>query len=426
MSNPNLQSDLKDNWVEREVVMPPDVNNWSQNINNLNKMMPVYASTGCFYTATFEENVYNLVPLSFEDNSQNVNPSSYLDGMVVEFKIPENNNGTCFINVNGLGQKSIKNIDNTDLVINQLNKDQYIKLRYNKTQDCFIIDTSSNVNRDLSNLTEKGEKHFLNKTQITNCILSAPNGVATFSGLNITLKQGLKMLYSNGRNIDKTLKNGELTLDSDSIIDLSAHSGQTFDFELMFGCNINDSYLSQNYQESDVAPTNISGGNQIYLNTTENQMYFYNLGSSSWDKKTFIKLGQGKLENGVITSFTPYQPVELLKRSDKVEISKWSHSSNKFDNITLASTAQDFITGSTYTLPANGVFVVGYTTATKNNAWLYLINYMNNNTTQQGASTGTGMNQNMRGKKGDVIFYSWFGAKAGAIEGKFIYDEGEL
>src|SRR5699024_7277973 len=109
----------------------------------------------------------------------------------------------------------------------------------------------------------------------------------------------------------------------DTILDLSSYSGQTFDFELMFGCNINDSYLSQNYQESDVTPTNISGFNQIYLNTTENQMYFYFSSSSSWEKRTLIKLGKGKLENGVVTSFIPYQPVELLKRSDKAEIVSW-------------------------------------------------------------------------------------------------------
>ena len=164
--------------------------------------------------------------------------------------------------------------------------------------------------------TNEAISENLNKTQITNCILSAPNGVATFSGSNITLKQGLKMLYPNGRNIDKTLKNGELTLDSDTILDLSAYSGQTFDFELMFGCNINASFLSQNYQESDIAPTTIYGSNQIYLNTVENQMYFYYSSTSSWVGKTLIKLGKGRLENGVIVSLTPYQPVELIKRTD--------------------------------------------------------------------------------------------------------------
>ena len=229
--------------------------------------------------------------------------------------------------------------------------------------------SGANADTDLSNLTPTGEKHFLNKTQITNCILEAPNGVATFSGSNITLKQGLTMLYPNGRNADGTLKNGELTLDSDTILDLSSYSGQTFDFELMFGCNINDSYLSQNYQESDVVPTNFSGMNQIYLNTTENQMYFYISSSSSWEKRTFIKLGKGKLENGVVTSFTPYQPVELLKRSDKEEIASWSFPSGSFQ--TLSTPVQ----GSLYTATQDGYFVLS---AFTNKTYGYIaLNYDN-------------------------------------------------
>ena len=218
---------------------------------------------------------------------------------------------------------------------------------------------ANNANQDLSNISEAGKEviretagsdYHLTQNQITNCILSAPNGVATFSGSNITLKQGLTMLYPNGRNADGTLKNGELTLDSDTILDLSSYSGQTFDFELMFGCNINDSYLSQNYQESDVVPTNFSGINQIYLNTTENQMYFYISSSSLWEKRTFIKLGKGKLENGVIVSLTPYQPVELLKRTDKEQITSWSFPSSKYTDLTLGAS------GTKYTAPANGWF----------------------------------------------------------------------
>ena len=197
---------------------------------------------------------------------------------------------------------------------------------------------------------------YLDQSQITNCILEAPNGVATFSGSNITLKQGLKMLYPNGRNADGTLKNGELTLDYDVSIDLSPHSGQTFDFELMFGCNINESYLSQNYQESDVAPTNISGGNPIYLNTTENQMYFYIPSSSSWEKRTFIKSGKGKLENGVVTSFIPYQPVELAKNNDVVHnTGDEKIGGQKTFNQPIVSTANGIIsTGNFIVKTANG------------------------------------------------------------------------
>lgn len=71
------------------------------------------------------------------------------------------------------------------------------------------------ANSDLSNLTEAGEKHFLNKSQVTNCILEAPNGVATYMGDTLTVKQGLKVLIPNGRNDDGTLKNIEYTLEND-------------------------------------------------------------------------------------------------------------------------------------------------------------------------------------------------------------------
>ena len=46
--------------------------------------------------------------------------------------------------------------------------------------------SGANADTDLSNLTDEGEKHFLNKTQITNCILEAPNGVAEWSGVTPT------------------------------------------------------------------------------------------------------------------------------------------------------------------------------------------------------------------------------------------------
>ena len=53
--------------------------------------------------------------------------------------------------------------------------------------------TSTKINRplvltdnNLSNLTEEGEKHFLNKTQLTNRILEAPNGTAEYSNVGLT------------------------------------------------------------------------------------------------------------------------------------------------------------------------------------------------------------------------------------------------
>lgn len=63
------------------------------------------------------------------------------------------------------------------------NATQQANLATQKAQE--IIDFSP-ANTDLSNLTSTGEAHFLNKAQITNCILEAPNGVVEWSGITPT------------------------------------------------------------------------------------------------------------------------------------------------------------------------------------------------------------------------------------------------
>ena len=156
---------------------------------------------------------------------------------------------------------------------------------------------------------------YLDQSQITNCILEAPNGVATFSGNTITVKQGLKVLIPNGRNADGTLKNIEYTVPEDKTINYAGIGNKTYDFTLLYG-NTGIWALSQNYQEVDTPPT-FYGHSQHYLNTKENIMYFNN-NNERWEPRTVAVLGKGKLENGVVTSFIPYQPVELAKNNDVV------------------------------------------------------------------------------------------------------------
>lgn len=74
----------------------------------------------------------------------------------------------------------------------------------------------------------KYSSRFLNYNQISNCILEAPNGVYSISNRNITFNSGLKILIPNGLNADRTLKNIELTLDSNVVKDCSTYTtGQT-------------------------------------------------------------------------------------------------------------------------------------------------------------------------------------------------------
>ena len=69
---------------------------------------------------------------------------------------------------------------------------------------------ANNANQDLSNLSETGEKHFINKTQITNCILEIPQVVdLQLNGEVLTVKSGTKLYDASGTvatlNNDRTV-----------------------------------------------------------------------------------------------------------------------------------------------------------------------------------------------------------------------------
>ena len=209
--------------------------------------------------------------------------------------------------------------------------------------------SGANADTDLSNLTATGEKHFLNKTQLTNCILEAPNGVATYSGSDITIKSDLKYLSPNKRNADGTLKNIEYTVPSDETVNISsAPNGTYYLFKgnstgVKYYVSTSDFYL-QNEQ-----PT-IQTIGAIWENEKDNAIYITNNTGVSWEQLNGARIAKFVVYNGVVTSLTPYQPVELLKLTDKAEITGWGMPSNRYIDLTLG------VTKSTYIAPANGWF----------------------------------------------------------------------
>lgn len=81
-----------------------------------------------------------------------------------------------------------------------------------------IEDKLENVaNLDLSNLSEVGEKHFLNKSQITNCITEIPQRIKLeLSDGVLTLKAGSEVIIPNGFEADGTTpKFDYMTIESD-------------------------------------------------------------------------------------------------------------------------------------------------------------------------------------------------------------------
>lgn len=150
------------------------------------------------------------------------------------------------------------------------------------------------ANSDLSNLTTTGEKHFLNKSQITNCILEAPNGVATYSGNVVTVPTGVKALVNSGlTNADGTIKNIEVTTLEEQMINVSA---------------------------TGIVYLGLDGT----LNTTNG-----------------VPLVSVVYGTSSISAIYPYSPVELLKKSDIEEIIKTSRNPIGQPQITLSNTLED-------------------------------------------------------------------------------------
>lgn len=150
----NLAEEQKQNWQPNETVMPVHMNSIGKGINDLTKAIPIYASNGSFYENTsYSSNTYFLVPVTFEDESQNVAPTSYFNGMEVVFKANTSNTGDCYVNVNDLGAKQIKTLKNQALTASSIPEGWLVTLRYDSVQDCFyILENKGAVGRNIGDL----------------------------------------------------------------------------------------------------------------------------------------------------------------------------------------------------------------------------------------------------------------------------------
>ena len=177
--------------------------------------------------------------------------------------------------------------------------------------------SGANANTDLSNLTDEGEKHFLNKTQITNCMLEAPNGIATYSGTTVTVQEGTNYLFPNGRNSNNTLQNTTFTAASNITGTMSGSTAGTFvvfvtsESSLIFANNIN-------YFITSTEPT--------ALNDTKSQGVWYNpvlntlsqcaatASTPSWSTFEGAICATLTYDGSTITAFNPIYPIELSNK----------------------------------------------------------------------------------------------------------------
>lgn len=208
------------------------------------------------------------------------------------------------------------------------------------------------------------ENNFSNKNQITNCILEAPNGLASFSGSVLTLKSGIKYLTGIGRNTDLSFKTAEYTTESERNLTFQPVQDGFAYVYILNGypnyCPVAECYFIDN--DPGVEPTGKSRNNQVWFDLWNNEIYHSSNGSTEWVKVTnFAIVGKAYFSSATsstITAFRAELPVELLQRKNKAEISGWGMSSNKYIDLTLGAS------GSTYTAPANGWVSFSYTTKT--------------------------------------------------------------
>lgn len=178
---------------------------------------------------------------------------------------------------------------------------------------------------------------------ITNCITSAPNGVATYSGSTITVKQGLKVLIPNGRNADGTLNNIVYTVEEDITVPAGPVLNEPrYLFLLSNGTGASNSIYDLYISSEQPTVSNIR--TTLWYNPETNLYQLRASGTNAFNTVYYCLIAQYGWNGSTITSFNTYQPVELLKRSDKAEITSWFFPDWEAERTLITATGQ-------YTIP---------------------------------------------------------------------------
>lgn len=144
---------------------------------------------------------------------------------------------------------------------------------------------------NLSNLTEQGEKHFLNKQQITNCILEVPQRI------KLELNNGVLTLRAGSEAYELDGNFTSVTTDQDYTVNSAIVSGT-----LVVFANVQSKTMwcppVTSVSSGSSFPTVATEGQWLYhLNTTDNLLY-QTLGTTSWSL-----IPQATLPVGIITHY---------------------------------------------------------------------------------------------------------------------------
>lgn len=174
----------------------------------------------------------------------------------------------------------------------------------------YVLDQISlGASKDFSDLSEEAEKHFINKNQVTNILLEAPNGVGSYSGSTLTIREGVKVLIPNGRNSDGTLKSIELVLRQNITLNTSEITNANL---IPVFLNSNGTLEAHPYLGEYNTATPTAQTNYTYYNKELNYFCFSSDGNN-WEQKAMCIIGWIKTNNsGELTSFNPVEVFSIL------------------------------------------------------------------------------------------------------------------
>lgn len=183
--------------------------------------------------------------------------------------------------------------------------------------------TTTQINETVEKIEEssaatddkKADKNLANTTLITNCILSAPNGVVESLEDVITVKEGLKVLIPNGRNEDDSLKSIEVEISADTDLSTLKNTYKNCVYVTESGCG-----FAEAYYQTIVEPQDKRG---VWFNHAENKTYLYNTEREVWDELPLCVIAFYENAEGTVTNIKENKPLQLLRYNELSEIFSW-------------------------------------------------------------------------------------------------------
>ena len=169
-------------------------------------------------------------------------------------------------------------------------------------------------------LKERADKQLTNTNMLTNCILSAPNGVVQVSSTNpytLIVNKGLKVALANGYNADGTPKSEIVTWENDVSFTYPSTTNYNWPIRILLVRSYADgSYhvlipSNIDFAVVDTVPENIQTDKyKVFYNRKENLYYEHRTDGSLYTYKAAL-LGYGRLVGSKFTSIVPYKPIQL-------------------------------------------------------------------------------------------------------------------